>query len=97
MNMEYYNLDNPAYLEAKGLAKCWTAYSDYCSREDIMVVGFNDQSGYVYIALENGITIGSSFGQDVDYIVSDFNTGEEFFLDEYEEAEDKITELNEDE
>jgi len=24
--METYNLDNPAYLEAKGLAKVWKAY-----------------------------------------------------------------------
>jgi hypothetical protein len=43
-------------------------------------------SGYVYIALENGISIASCFGQDVDYIKYDFETGEELFFDTYEEA-----------
>jgi hypothetical protein len=50
-------------------------------------VGFNQNSGYVYIALENGIQIASCFGQSVDYIVYDFNDGEEYFFDNYEEAE----------
>ena len=53
--------------------------------------GFNTNSGYVYIALENGITLASCFGQSVDYIVTDFDTGEEFFYDTIEEAENKLT------
>lgn len=92
--MRIYNLDNPAYLESRGLAKVWKAYSEDCSREDIMEVGFNENSGYVYIALENGITIASAFGQDVDYIVTDFDNGEEFFYDTYEDAEQKFNLLN---
>ncbi len=59
-----YNLDNPAYLEAKGLSKVWEAYYQNCSKEDIMEIGFNANSGYVYIALERGISIGSAFGQE---------------------------------
>jgi len=61
-------------------------YQKYAQREDIMECGFNKQSGYVYIALENGISIASCFGQDVDYIKYDFETGEELFFDTYEEA-----------
>ncbi len=50
-------------------------------------VGMNMNTGYVYIALENGIQIASCFGQSVDYIVYDFTTGEEHFFDTYQEAE----------
>jgi len=53
--MEIHNLDNPAYCEAMGLSNVFKAYAEECSREDIMEVGFNPNSGYVYIALENGI------------------------------------------
>ena len=53
-----------------------------------MEVGFNSRSGYVYIALENGISICSMLGRDVEYLVTDFETGEEFFFDEYSEAEE---------
>ncbi len=91
--MRMYNLDSPAYLEAKGLAKVWEAYSKESCIEDIMEVGFNENSGYVYIALENGITIGSAFGQDVDYIVTDFENGDEFFLETFAEAYDKQQDL----
>jgi hypothetical protein len=84
--MEIHNLENPAYCEAMGLSKVWKAYADECSREDIMQVGFNENSGYVYIALENGITIGSCVGQDVEYITTNFETGEETFYNSYQEA-----------
>ena len=46
-----------AFCEAHGLAKCFQAYADNCPSEDIMVIGFNPNSGYVYIALENGVSI----------------------------------------
>jgi hypothetical protein len=62
------------------------AYQEVAQREDIMECGFNKMSGYVYIALENGVTIASCFGQSVDYIKYDFETGEEEFFDTYEEA-----------
>jgi hypothetical protein len=48
--------------------------------------GFNTSSGYVYIALENGVTIASCFGRSVTYIVTDFDSGEEHFLGNYETA-----------
>jgi hypothetical protein len=62
------------------------AYQKFAQTEDIMECGFNKMSGYVYIALENGISIASCFGQDVDYIKYDLETGEELFFDTYEEA-----------
>ncbi len=64
------------------------AFRDLDSDEYIMDggTGFNTSSGYVYIALENGITLASCFGQSVDYIVTDSDTGEESFYDTYEEA-----------
>ena len=66
--------------------KVLQAYRDNCFEEDIMEQGFNQNSGYVYIALENGIQIASCFGQEIDYIVYDFETGEEHFFDSYDEA-----------
>lgn len=76
-----------AYCEAKGLSLVFEAYADECSHEDIMAVGFNPNSGYVYIALENGISICSMLGRSVDYLVTDFEDGEEHFFDTYSEAE----------
>lgn len=89
-----YNLNNPAYLEARSLARVWEAYAENCSREDITEIGFNDQTGYVYIALEFGIDIISKFGQDVEYLVTDFETGEEFFEETFEDAEATLEDIN---
>ena len=74
-----------AYLEAKGKSLVWMAYANYFAGEDIMEEGFNPNSGYVYLALENGTTIASAFGQDVEYIVYDFETDEEMMFDCYDE------------
>lgn len=91
--MNYYNLENPAYCESKGLSKVHEAYANECAGEDMMEIGFNENSGYVYIALENGISICSMLGQDVEYLVTDFEDGTEYFLDTYKEAEEKRNEL----
>ena len=61
-------------------------FMKYAPSEEIMEVGYNSSSGYVYIALENGVTIASAFNQEVEYLVTDFETGEEHFLETYEEA-----------
>jgi hypothetical protein len=66
------------------------AYKTYARGEDIMECGFNKMTGYVYIALENGVQIASCFGQDVEYITYDFENGEESFFDSYEEAYSNI-------
>jgi hypothetical protein len=86
-----------AYCEAKGISKCFLAYAEYVGMEDIMEIGFNCNSGYTYIALENTISICSAFGRDVEYLVTNFYNGEEFFFDSYEEAENKLENMNEEE
>ena len=82
--MTIYNLESPAYCEALGLSKVFKAYADECPGESIMQTGFNENSGYVYIALDNGVTIGSCMGQSVSFIVS--GEEEEKFFDTYQEA-----------
>jgi hypothetical protein len=66
------------------------AYKEFAQKEDIMECGFNQMTGYVYIALENGVQIVSCFGQQVEYIVYDFKNGDEEFFDTYEEAYNSI-------
>lgn len=80
--MEYTSV---AYLEAKGKSLVWMAYANNFAGEEIMEEGFNPNSGYVYLALGNGTTIASAFGQDVEYIVYDFETDEEMTFDCYDE------------
>jgi len=77
-----------AYLEAKGLSKCFEAYAEQCNRADIMDIGFNANSGYVYIALENGVIIGSMIGRDVEYIIEAVGDDmfDEMYFETYEEA-----------
>lgn len=85
-----------AYCEAKGFSKIFMAYANECSREEIMEIGFNPNSGYVYIALENGISICSSMGHQVDFLVTNFRNGEETFYDTYEEAQKHDESMEED-
>jgi len=85
--IEIFGLDeNIAYCEAIGLSKVFKAYSEIC--EDIMEggIGFNINSGYVYMTLENGIAICSMLGRDVEYMVTNHNDGEELFYDTYKDA-----------
>lgn len=75
-----------ACCEAIGLSKCFEAYASKCANEYIFEIGFNPNNGYVYIALVNGIQICSMLGGDVEYIVIDFESGDEKFFGDYEEA-----------
>jgi hypothetical protein len=90
--IEIYGLstDGVAYKEALGLSNVWNAYADNCAGEYIMECGFNPNSGYVYIALENGISICSMLGSDVEYLISDIMNGEEYFFTTYDEALDNL-------
>lgn len=81
-------VQNLAFLELQGLHKCLEAYKNNCVNMHISQIGFNPNSGYVYIGIEdNGISICSMLGRDVEYLVTDFETGEEEFFDQYEQAE----------
>ena len=79
--------ENIAYCEAMGLSKCFEAYANYFSGDTIFEVGFNPNSGYVYIALEETqISICSMLGRAVEYLITDFEDGTELFFDTYQEA-----------
>jgi len=86
-----------AFCEAQGLAKCLQAYADNCANDYIMDggIGFNSNSGYTYIALENGISICSMLGRDVEYLVTNFDTGHETFFYDYNEAVNFAIKLSE--
>lgn len=79
--------DSIAFCEAQGLALCFQAYADNCAGHSIESIGFNSNSGYVYIALENGISICSCFGNPIEYLVTNFHNGNEYFYDSFAEAE----------
>lgn len=66
------------------------AYKEFAQKEDIMECGFNQTTGYVYIALENGIQIASCFGNPVEYIVYQHEQDEEEFFETYKEAYNSI-------
>ena len=80
MNIEFPPLYGSDLVSA---ALVVTALSQVPEHVDIMYCGFNEHSCNVYIALENGVTIASCFGQSVDYIVTNPNSGEEKFYDSY--------------
>lgn len=85
-----------SYCEAKGLSKLFDAYARNFNEDSIFEIGFNANSGYTYIALnETSITLCSMLGRDVEYMVTDFDgdSGETFF-DTYQEAIDYLNNLN---
>jgi len=84
--MEIHNINSEiAYCEAKGLSKVFAAYAEECTKMEIIEVGFNPNSGYVYIALEDDISICSMLGRDVEFLVTNFEDGEETFYKSYKE------------
>ena len=93
-NIIKFDLNKMGSSDIESMHKVIEAYRKIDGKnEEIFETGFNTSSGYVYIALENGISIASNFGQDVEYIVTDMDTGEEFFLDTYEQAEKQQTKI----
>ncbi len=64
------------------------------SKDYIEFSGFNTNTGYVYIALESGVTIASCFGQAPDFIVTDYDDGTEYFEDSYEDALNVLEKLH---
>jgi hypothetical protein len=74
-----------AYLDAKSKAIVWRTYAESFSNMTIMEEGFNPNSGYVYIALEIGVTIASAFGHEAEFIVYDYEKQEETFIESIQE------------
>jgi len=79
-------VENLGSSDLESAIKVHDAYLRNCHGESIMDIGMNQYTGYVYFALDNGISIASCFGQDVEYIKFDFETGEEKFFNTYQEA-----------
>tara|TARA_R100000781_G_scaffold102328_1_gene65836 strand:- start:56 stop:349 length:294 start_codon:yes stop_codon:yes gene_type:complete len=96
MNKIEFDLDIMGSSDIESMHLVIDAYRELSTDKWIMEggTGFNTNSGYVYIALENGISICSCFGQSVDYLVTDFEDGEETFFDTYEEAEEHLNKIN---
>ena len=63
-----FNLDEMGYQDIESMKLIIDVWYNLDDR-DIMYegTGFNKMSGYVYIALENGVTICSRFGQEIEY------------------------------
>ena len=76
-----------AYLDAKSKSIVWDAYAENFPCEEIMEEGFNKYSGYVYLCLDCGVTIASSYGQEVQYIINHHETEQEIFFDSIKELE----------
>jgi len=87
-----FDLDKMGSMDIQSMHLVIEAFKDI--DEYIYETGFNTMSGYVYIALESGISICSNFGNPVEYLVTDFETGEEWFYDTYEEAITKEEQIN---
>ena len=94
--LEIYGLSNDliAHNEAVGLAVVFSAYANDCPLEYIQEIGFNPNSGYVYIALENGVQICSMLGDEAEYLVTDIMNGEEEFFSSYDIALDQAEAWN---
>jgi hypothetical protein len=84
--MEIHNLNDPAHCEAIGLSKVFKAYAEQCPGELIFMCGFNDKSRYVYICLENGVSICSKDGKAIEYHVQSVYDGSETFVRTYKKA-----------
>lgn len=71
---------------------CLTAYIDYGFKHCIEDIGFNSSNGAFYIALDNGITITSSFGQPVNYVTVNLDDDDNNPFDNYEKDFDTYME-----
>ena len=85
MNTHTKNQTSFSYSDARSKSIVWAAYAEHFAGEEIMEEGFNVKSGNVYIDLENGVTIASAFGQEVEFIVFNYETGQEDFFYSIEE------------
>ena len=86
LNQEKVFINSLGSSDLHSYTLCLEAYNDNARMEEIADIGFNTSSGYVYIALENGICIASCFGRPVEYIAINFEDGEETFHETYDQA-----------
>lgn len=67
---------------------CLNAYIDFGFRHCIDDIGFNSSNGAFYIALDNGITITSSFGQRVEFVTMNLDDDDTNPYDNHEKEFD---------
>ena len=79
-------IDKMGSLDIESINIVIRAYKKYAKGENIEFSGFNTSTGYVYIALENGVQIISNFGQEVEFLVTNIENGDEYFFKNYNEA-----------
>ena len=89
LETKIYNLEKMSYIELANLNKVLTAWKDEAYNEDIMEIGYNEKTGFVYMAFEsNGIQIACKFNEDVRYLATDRETGDEYWLTSWDDAID---------
>ena len=94
--MEIHNFNLMGSTDFMSMKRVWESYHNVVwASEDILEIGFNENLKYVYISLENGIKIASSYGLSVEYIVTNNENGKEDFYNSYTEAKNKIEKLHE--
>lgn len=93
MSITIDNIEKMGDLDLLGLGKCLCAVGNLpidCRSSRPEFVGYNPNSGYVYVVLENGLSILSMMNNEVEYMVYDDDTEEEVF---FETIEDYIKEM----
>ena len=78
-------------LERTNTGQVYHRPPGYCDL-NIEQTGFKVDTGYVWIALESGITIASN-GGSVKYVATNWLTNKEYFFDDYDKAIEKRAEL----
>ena len=89
LETKIYNLDKMSYIELGNLTKVLQSWKENAESEDIMEIGYNEKTGYVYISFEsNGVQIACRFNEDVKYLATDRDTGDEYWLTSWEDCVD---------
>ena len=81
--------------EANALTTLFSVYAESDLAGESICFGYNNWSGYYYIAFENiSLQIVLTSRSDVMFMTTDFETGEEEYFDTEEEAMEHLATLN---
>ena len=78
-------------LERTNTGQVYHKAPGYCDLNN-EETGFNVKTGYVWIALESGITIASN-GGSVKYVATNWLINKEYFFDDYDKALERRAEI----
>jgi hypothetical protein len=83
----YYRIRGSKQRDANALATLFSVYAQSDLAGECICFGYNDWTGYYYIAFENiSLQIVLTYRGDVMFMTTDFETGEEEYFDTEEEA-----------